>query len=43
MMHSDLNTTKQYLNLYLDDLRQDYDKFNPLDQMVKHGTKIKMD
>jgi len=20
-----------------------YDKFNPLDQMVKHGTKIKMD
>lgn len=43
MMHSDLNTTKQYLNLYLDDLRQDYDKFNPLDQMVKYGTKIKMD
>ena len=43
MMHSDLNTTKQYLNLYLDDLRQDYDKFNPLDQMVKHGIKIKMD
>ena len=43
MMHSDLNTIKQYLNLYLDDLRQDYDKFNPLDQIVKKGTKIKID
>jgi len=32
--HSNINITKEYLNLVLTDLEQDYDRFNPLEQIA---------
>ena len=43
MMHSDLSTTQQYLNLYVKDLEKDYEIFNPLEQLVRSNSVIKMD
>jgi integrase/recombinase XerD len=43
MMHSDLSTTQQYLNLYVKDLQKDYELYNPLEQLVQNKVKIKMD
>lgn len=42
MMHSDLSTTQQYLNLYIKDLQKDYELFNPLEQLLETKTEIKM-
>ena len=42
MMHSDLSTTQQYLNLYIKDLQKDYELFNPLEQLINNNSKIKM-
>ena len=42
MMHSDLSTTQQYLNLYVKDLQKDYELYNPLEQLVQTKTKIKI-
>lgn len=42
MLHSDLNTTKEYLNLYVEDLKKDYETLNPLEQLVHSRPAIKM-
>ncbi len=34
MMHSDLKTTQEYLNLFFEDLQKDYNLYNPLEQLV---------
>jgi len=36
MGHSNINITKEYLNLDIKDLQQNYQKFNPLEQMQKN-------
>lgn len=43
MMHSDLSTTQQYLNLYVKDLQKDYELYNPLEQLVNSNSRITMD
>ena len=43
MMHSDLNTTKEYLNLFVEDLQKDYEQYNPLEQLIGNNKKIIMD
>lgn len=43
MLHSDLTTTQQYLNLYVKDLQKDYELYNPLEQMIQSKSRIKMD
>ena len=43
--HSDLTMTRQYVALYADDLRANYDRLNPLEQFKREagqGEKIKM-
>lgn len=42
-MHSDLSTTQQYLNLYVKDLKKDYELYNPLEQLINDNLKIKME
>lgn len=42
MMHSDLSTTEQYLNLYVKDLQKDYEIYNPLEQLLNKNSRIKM-
>jgi len=42
MMHSDLNTTKEYLNLFVEDLQKDYELYNPLEQMLNKKTRIEI-
>lgn len=39
MMHSDLKTTQEYLNLYTEDLQKDYKLYNPLDQLINSHPK----
>jgi integrase/recombinase XerD len=43
MLHSDLSTTQQYLNLYVKDLQKNYELFNPLEQLLQTKERIKMD
>jgi len=41
--HSDLTMTRHYVALYADDLKDNYDKYNPLEQITaqeKHGNRI---
>lgn len=38
--HSNINITKEYLNLVLTDLEQDYDQFNPLEQIAGKERKV---
>ncbi len=43
--HTDLSMTKRYVALYADDLKENYDTFNPLEQVktvTKRGTKKKL-
>jgi len=40
--HSNLEIVKEYVNLFSDDLKLNYDKFNPLEQMVHINSFIKM-
>lgn len=43
--HTDLSMTKRYVALYADDLKENYDAFNPLEQVsaaTKRGTKKKL-
>lgn len=42
MGHSDLTVTREYVNMFTDDLQLDYEKFNPLDNINKHRGRIKM-
>lgn len=42
LCHADISTTKEYLNLIIDDLQQDFDSLNPNEQMYKANKKIKM-
>jgi integrase/recombinase XerD len=42
LCHADISTTKDYLNLIIDDLQQDYDDLNPHEKMYKNNKKIKM-
>ncbi|HVI39577.1 MAG TPA: tyrosine-type recombinase/integrase [Anaerovoracaceae bacterium] len=43
MMHADLNTTKEYLNLFVEDLQKDYELYNPLEQLINKNKKIIME
>ena len=40
--HSDLSITREYVQMFGDDLQMDFDKFNPLDKMQRKNTKIVM-
>lgn len=40
--HTDLAMTKKYIALYADDLRSNYDKLNPLEQMVSKPKRMTM-
>lgn len=40
--HSHISTTQIYVNMFSTDLQQDYDKFNPLDNLTMRGEKIKL-
>jgi hypothetical protein len=42
LCHADISTTKEYLNLIIDDLQQDYDTFNPHEQMTRHQGMLTM-
>lgn len=43
MGHSSITVTQEYVNLYGDDLAKDYERFNPLDNLMKKNReKIKM-
>lgn len=42
MCHADIATTKQYLNLSVRDLQQDYDRLNPLNNVGKSREKVEM-
>ena len=37
--HSDITITKEYVNMFSDDLSKDYSEFNPLDNINAHNTK----
>lgn len=37
--HSTLDVTREYVNMFSTDLSDDFEKFNPLDQMVKDNNK----
>jgi integrase/recombinase XerD len=40
--HSDLSITREYVQMFGDDLQMDFDKFNPLDKMQSRGARIMM-
>lgn len=40
--HSDLTVTREYVNMFAQDLQMDFEKFNPLDRMKKSHEAIKM-
>lgn len=40
--HSDLTVTREYVNMFSQDLQMDFDKFNPLDNITRKGNVIKM-
>lgn len=40
--HSDLTVTKEYVNMFGQDLQLDFEKFNPLDKIVKQNRKVKI-
>ena len=40
--HSDMSVVKNYVNMFTDDLKQDFDKFNPLESVMIKNTKIKL-
>ncbi|OCL27577.1 integrase [Orenia metallireducens] len=40
--HSSIEMVKNYINMFKDDLKQDFNKFNPLEQMNKHSKTIKL-
>lgn len=40
--HSDLTVVKEYVNLFTNDLGIDFDKFNPLDNIIRKQAKIRM-
>lgn len=40
--HSSLEIVKEYVNMFNDDLKQDFDHFNPLEQMTANNVNIKM-
>ncbi|WP_051280131.1 tyrosine-type recombinase/integrase [Anaerovorax odorimutans] len=42
MTHSDISTTKEYLNLSLEDLEKDFEVYNPLEQLVNKNNSIRM-
>ena len=42
LCHSDISTTKEYLNLIIDDLQQDFDSLNPHESFYRNNKKIKM-
>lgn len=40
--HSSLDMVKEYVNMFSEDLKQDFDRFNPLEQMTNKNDYIKM-
>ncbi|QNU68941.1 tyrosine-type recombinase/integrase [Ruminiclostridium herbifermentans] len=40
--HSSLEIVKEYVSLFSEDLKQNYDQFNPLEQMTKSNIQIKL-
>lgn len=42
LCHSDLESTKEYLNLSLEDVKLDFDKLNPLEQLTTREKTIQM-
>lgn len=42
LCHADISTTKDYLNLIIDDLQQDYDTFNPHANLTSKTSKIRI-
>lgn len=39
--HSDIATTRKYVTVNVEDLQNNFDSYNPLDNMIKKGIKIK--
>lgn len=37
-----MSVVKNYVNMFTDDLKQDFDKFNPLESVMIKNTKIKL-
>lgn len=42
LCHADITTTKEYLNLIIDDLQQDYDSLNPHEQLTRFNKRVQM-
>jgi integrase/recombinase XerD len=42
LCHSDLKVTKEYLDLSVEDIQQNYEAVNPLENLVKNNSRIKM-
>ncbi len=42
LCHSDIKVTKEYLDLSIEDIQQNYETVNPLENLVKNNSKIKM-
>jgi integrase/recombinase XerD len=40
--HSSMDIVREYVNMFSDDLQKDFDRFNPLEQIVYNGSYIKM-
>ncbi len=39
LSHKSIKTTQKYVSLTIDDLQDDYDKYNPLDNFIKNNNK----
>jgi integrase/recombinase XerD len=42
MGHADISTTQIYVQMFSEDLKKDYDKYNPLDSLQEKKTSIRM-
>ena len=42
MGHSDISVTKEYVEMFSEDLKIDYDRFNPLDNFIGNKQHIRM-
>lgn len=40
--HSDMTVVKNYVNMFTNDLKQDFDRFNPLESVMMKNTRIKL-
>ena len=40
--HSTLEMTKRYVKLFSDDIKEDYDKYSPLDTIKRNGKRTQL-